>query len=110
MSWFNMVLTGLGWIFEAVFYATDRMFAWLQRWMLWAWEYMWLYVGQVWDSVGLPDLSLPTIPGTYYTTFAMANEWLPLREGILLVILYFTFVIVLTPARVILRHLPVIGG
>lgn len=110
MSWFNMVLTGLGWIFEAIFYATDRMFEWLQRWLFWAWEYMWLYMVELWDALNMPTLSLPTIPSGYYTAFAMANEWIPLNEGLTLTVIYFTFIIAMTPLRVIIRHLPVVGG
>jgi hypothetical protein len=110
MSWFNMVLTGLGWIFEAIFYTTDRMFDWLQAWFFWAWEYMWIYLVALWEGIGMPDLALPEIPSSYYAAFAMANQWVPLREGLLLVIVYFAFVLAITPARVIVRHLPVVGG
>ena len=91
--------------------ATDRMYEWLEQFFWWSWEQSVIKLNEVLATVNLTLPSLPSFPTSqYYPYLAMANEWLPLSEGVTLVILYFATLVVYIPIRIIIRHLPVVGG
>lgn len=97
-------------ILDAVRGVGQNVFAWLQSLLFWIWGSIWERIEELTSFIPWPELHLPVPTATLLGYARMANHWLPLQEAATLFGVYVTLLVIFMPIKVVLRHLPVIGG
>jgi hypothetical protein len=97
-------------ILDAVRGVGQNLFAWMQSLLFTLWGYIWDQIVDQLSFIPWPQLELPVPSATIIGYARMANYWIPLEEGATLLGVYVTLLLIFMPIRIVLRHLPVIGG
>lgn len=97
-------------ILDAVRNVGSSLFNWEKALLMYFWGFIWGQISSLMGDIPFPTLTIPAWPAQFLAFCAMANYWIPLSESVTLVGIFFTVWIVWMPVKIILRHLPVIGG
>lgn len=100
---FQAILDAIRWVGTAVDVS-------IRNALLWIWGTVWSWVQGLLDLVNLPDIVWPTAPPLFNYALASADLWFPVTESITLLGAYWTLYLATIPVRIILRHLPAVGG
>lgn len=106
--------TVLSWLATAFNKLVQNAFLMVQDVVMWFWGMMWGGLDVIWDSLGLPQWPAASYFTQVWVTIApymwWANQWVPLVEGLTMLFWYLLFYALYVPVRMVLRHLPFVGG
>lgn len=107
------MMTLVTWLAAAFYKLAENIYAVCVTAFYFVWSLVYGMVSSAWDALELPNVNPVWITDGVawalpYTGYV--NQMLPLSEGATLIAAYWTFYVVYVPVRILLRHLPAVGG
>lgn len=115
MAW-GWLVPLAAWLASAFIKVSQNTFAAIQQAFLWMWLMLYAVVTATLASLGMPYETWPAAE-IFYSAWSWcgpylyyANYWVPLSEALSMFVFYCLFWVAFIPIKIVLRHLPVVGG